>query len=40
LKEDYINEIIALFVRSKPPDEKGYVHIQMKRLEIEACPEK
>ncbi len=40
LKEHYINEIIAIFVRSRPPDEKGYVHIQMKRLEIEACPEK
>ena len=40
LKEDYINEVVALFVRNNPPDDKGYVHVQMKRLEIEACPEK
>lgn len=40
LKKDFINEFVALFVRSYPPDDKGYIHVQMKRLEIEAYPEK
>lgn len=40
LKEDFIKELVALFVKSYPPDNKGYVHVQMKRLEIEAYPEK
>lgn len=40
LKEDYINEVIAHFISNNPPDDKGYVHLQMKRLEIEAFSEK
>lgn len=40
LKEDFINELVTLFVKSYPPDGKGYVHVQMKRLEIEAYREK
>jgi trans-aconitate 2-methyltransferase len=37
LEEDFINEVVSLFVRKNPPDDKGHVHLQMKRLEIEAC---
>lgn len=40
LKGDFINELVALFVKNYPLDNKGYVHVQMKRLEIEAYPEK
>jgi Trans-aconitate methyltransferase len=40
LKEDFINELVALFVKNYPLDDKGYVHVQMKRLEIEAYREK
>ncbi|MDW5551916.1 class I SAM-dependent methyltransferase [Methanosarcina sp.] len=40
LKENFINELVALFVKNYPPDDKGYIHIQMKRLEIEAYREK
>ena len=40
LNEDYINEVIAHFISNNPPDDNGYVHLQMKRLEIEAFPEK
>ncbi len=40
LKEDFINELVTLFVKNYPPDDKGYVHVQMKRLEIEAYREK
>ena len=40
LKEDFIGELVTLFVKSYPPDDKGYVHVHMKRLEIEAYREK
>ena len=40
LKEDFINELVTLFVNSNPPDDKGYLHVRMIRLEIEAYPEK
>jgi trans-aconitate methyltransferase len=40
LKGDFINELVALFVKNYPSDDKGYVHVQMKRLEIEAYREK
>lgn len=40
LKEDFINELVTLFVSNHPLDDKGYVHVQMVRLEIEASPEK
>jgi trans-aconitate 2-methyltransferase len=40
LKEEYITEVVAIFVRNNPPDEKGYFNGQMKRLEIEAFPKK
>jgi len=40
LKEDYINEVVAHYVKNNPPDDNGNIHVQMKRLEIEACPEK
>lgn len=39
-KEDFINEVVTLFTRKNPPDDKGCIHVQMKRLEIEAYPEK
>lgn len=40
LKDDFINELVTLFVMNYPPDDKGYVHVQMKRLEIEAYHKK
>jgi trans-aconitate methyltransferase len=40
LKEDFINNLVKLFVDNNPPDAKGYVHVRMMRLEIEAYPEK
>ncbi|HWQ48487.1 MAG TPA: methyltransferase domain-containing protein [Methanosarcina sp.] len=40
LKEDFINELVALFVKNYSPDDKGYIHVQMRRLEIEAYREK
>jgi trans-aconitate 2-methyltransferase len=40
LKEKYITEVVAIFVRNNPPDDKGYFRGQMKRLKIEAFPEK
>lgn len=40
LKQDFINQFVALFVKNYPPDDKGYIHVQMKRLEIEAYPKK
>jgi trans-aconitate 2-methyltransferase len=40
LKEEFINELVTLFISTCPPDDKGYVHVQMIRLEIEAYREK
>ncbi|AKB56581.1 SAM-dependent methyltransferase [Methanosarcina sp. A14] len=40
LKEDFINELVTLLVKNYPPDDKGYVRVQMKRLEIEAYRKK
>jgi trans-aconitate 2-methyltransferase len=40
LKEEFINELATLFADNNPPDDKGYIHIRMLRLEIEAYPEK
>jgi len=40
LKEDFINELVTLFASNHPLDDRGYVHVQMIRLEIEASPEK
>lgn len=37
-KEEYISEVVAIFVRNNPPDDKGYFNGQMKRLKIEASP--
>jgi len=40
LKENFINDLVTLYVGNNPPDDKGYIHVQMVRLEIEAYPEK
>jgi len=33
LKEEFINELVTLFAGNNPPDDKGYIHILMVRLE-------
>jgi trans-aconitate methyltransferase len=40
LKEEFISELVTLFVNRYPLDDKGYLHVQMIRLEIEAYTEK
>jgi len=40
IRENFINEFVNFFVNANPPDDKGYVHVQMIRLEIEAYAEK
>jgi trans-aconitate methyltransferase len=40
MRENFMNELVNLFVDANPPDDKGYVHVRMIRLEIEAYPEK
>jgi len=40
LKEEFIDELTTLFIELHPPDNEGYVHIRMVRLEIEADVEK
>jgi hypothetical protein len=35
LKEEFINELVTLFAGNNPPDDKGYIHFLMVRLEIE-----
>lgn len=39
LKEDFVNELVNSYVENNPPDDKGYVHIRMIRVEIEADSE-
>ncbi len=36
----FIDELVNLFVSFRPPDNKGHIHVQMIRLEIEAYAEK
>jgi trans-aconitate 2-methyltransferase len=40
MQETFINEFVSIFVNNHPPDNKGYVHVRMIRLEIEAYAEK
>ncbi len=40
MRGNFINELVNIFVKNYPPDDKGYVHVQMMRLEIEAYAEK
>ncbi len=40
MQENFINEFVSIFVNNYPPDNKGYVHVRMMRLEIEAYAEK
>ena len=40
LKNKFIDELVNLFVSFRPPDNKGHIHVQMIRLEIEAYAEK
>jgi len=39
LKENFINELVTHIVNNNPPDDKGDIHINMKRLKIEAYTE-
>ncbi len=41
LREDFINEVVDRYIRAHPLDDKGNVHVEMVRLEVEAeksCP--
>lgn len=40
MRENFMNELVNLFVDDNPLDYKGCVHVRMIRLEIEAYPEK
>ena len=40
MKENFISELINYFVETNPPDNKGYFHIRVMRLEIGAYSEK
>lgn len=40
LKANFINELVTHIIDNNPLDEKGNVHIKMKRLEIEAYSER
>ena len=40
LKENFMNELVNSYIETNPPDEKGFVHVRMIRVEIEAYPEK
>lgn len=40
LKQEFINQFVVLFMKNYPSEDKGYIHVQMKRLEIEAYPKK
>ncbi|VVB64236.1 Trans-aconitate 2-methyltransferase [uncultured archaeon] len=36
LREDFINEVVDRYVLVHPPDDEGFVHVGMVRLEVEA----
>lgn len=40
LKEHFMNELVNSYIEANPPDEKGYVHVRMIRIEIEAYHKK
>lgn len=39
MREDFVNELVTLFVSKYPPDSEGYIHVSMRRLEVEAYAE-
>ena len=36
LCEDFIREVVQVYIKRYPPDSKGFIHVQMVRLEVEA----
>ncbi|MEW6104712.1 MAG: methyltransferase domain-containing protein [bacterium] len=36
LRDEFIGEIVDKYIKDYPPDNKGFIHIQMMRLEVEA----
>jgi hypothetical protein len=36
LRDDFIYEVVDRYILAYPLDDKGYVHVEMVRLEVEA----
>lgn len=37
MQDKYIEEIVDEYLGIRPPDQDGYIHMHMYRLEVEAC---